>query len=226
MLLAVSPAWCQSHSYRTRPVADREGEFRLRFGAFRPAGNSQYWDDKALDFTGDASDLEGASGGIDYLLGLGNHLSLMFSGSYYQGNTTQSYRDFVDNSGRRIRHDTTLDIGSATLGLVYHFTGPDAPVSPYIGAGGGGYFYRLEENGDFVNFNHNNDIFNARLKSDNTAFGGYLLVGLEAPISRSVSLFAEGRWTKVDDELKDDFEGFGKIDLSGRELSAGIAWRL
>jgi opacity protein-like surface antigen len=223
MLVAVAPAWCQ---YRTRPVYDREGEFRLRLGAFRPEGDSEYWRDKQLDFTGDASDLESASFGLDYLLGLNNQLSLMFSGSYFQGDTTQSYRDFTDNFGDRIRHDTTLDIGSATVGLVFHFTGPDSPVIPYIGAGGGAYFWRLEENGDFIDFNRNDEIFNARLRSDGTAFGGYALVGLEAPLSRNLSIFAEGRWTKVDADLKDDFEGFGKIDLSGREVAAGLSWSL
>lgn len=223
MLVAVAPAWCQ---YRTRPAYDREGEFRLRLGAFRPEGDSEYWRDKQLDFPGDASDLESASGGIDYLLGLNNHLSLMFSGSYFQGETTQAYRDLVDNFGDRIRHDTTLDIGSATIGLVFHLSPPGSPVIPYIGAGGGAYFWRLEENGDFVDFNRNNEIFNARLTSDGTAFGGYGVVGLEAPVSRNLSIFAEGRWTKVDADLKDDFEGFGNIDLSGREFSAGLSWSL
>ena len=225
MLVAVAPAWCQ-YPYRTHRAYEREGEFRLWGGAFRPEGDSDYWNDKKLDFTGDASDFESAIGGIDYLMGLNNNLSLMFSGTYFQGDTTQSYRDFVDNRGDRIRHDTTLDIGSVTAGLVFHLAGPDSPVIPYIGAGGGAYFWRLEENGDFIDFNHNNDIFNARLKSDGTAFGGYGLVGLEAPISRSLSIFAEGRYTKVDADLKGDFEGFGKLDLSGRSFSAGLAWTL
>ena len=51
--------------------------------------------------------------------------------------------------------------------------------------------------------------------SDGTAFGGYGVVGLEAPISRNLSVFGEGRWTKVDADLQGDFDGFGKIDLSG-----------
>ena len=72
--------------------------------------------------------------------------------------------------------------------------------------------------------------WNARVKQairDSREIGTrYLLAGLEAPITRNVSLFAEGRWTKVEDTLKDDFEGFGKLDLSGRQLTAGISWRL
>jgi opacity protein-like surface antigen len=221
LLVAAMPAWCQ---YRTRPVSEREGEFRLRLGAFRPEGDSEYWTDKQEEFTGDPSDLENAVGGIDYLLGLNNRLSLMFSGSYFEGDTTQSYRDFDDNFGNRIRHDTTLGIGSATAGLVLHLADPGASFIPYLGGGGGAYFWRLEENGDFIDFNNDNEIFNANLRSSGTAFGYYAVAGVEAPISRNLSFFAEGRWTQAEDDLSEDFEGFGKLDLSGREVSAGLAW--
>jgi opacity protein-like surface antigen len=227
LLIASVPAWAQHHPYRERSYHERDGAFRLRVGAFRPDADSEYWNDKKLDFTGDASDFEDASVGADYVLSLNRNVGVMFSGSYYQGNATQSYRDFVDNRGDRIRHDTTLDIGSLTAGLVFNLTGPDAPISPYVGAGGGLYSWRLEESGDFIDFNTpHRDIFSANLKADGVGFGYYFLAGLEAPITRRVSVFAEGRWTKVDDDLNGDFEGFGKLDLSGREVAAGISWNL
>jgi hypothetical protein len=223
LLLASVPALAATH---TRPI-DREGEFRLRGGIFRPDGESEYWRGVERDFTGDIKDFEDPSFGLDFLLPLNDHLSLNFSGSYYQGQTTGAYRGFVDDRGDRIRHDTTLDIASATAGLVLHFTGPDAPVRPYVGIGGGAYPWRLEEEGDFIDFGPNPDeVFSARLRSSGVAFGGYGLVGLDVPISRDVSLFAEGRFTKVDDELDEDFEGFGDLDLSGREVSFGISWKL
>jgi opacity protein-like surface antigen len=227
MLIASVPAWAQHHSYHERRAYERDGAFRLRVGSFRPDGDSQYWDDKRIDFTGDPSDFENASIGADYLLSLNPHFGVLFSGSYFQGDTTQSYRDFVDNRGDRIRHDTRLDIGSFTGGLMFNLTGPDAPIIPYVGVGGGLYSWRLEESGDFIDFNTpHRDIFTANLKSDGVAFGHYFLAGLEAPITRRVSVFAEGRWTRVDDDLNGDFEGFGKLDLSGREVAAGISWNL
>jgi len=223
LLLAALPALAGTHS---RPY-DREGQFRLQGGVFRPEGDSDYWRGIERDFTGTIKDFEDPSVGLDFLLPLNDHLSLDFAGSYYQGKTTSSYRNFVDNRGDRIRHDTTLDIASATIGVVFHVTGPDAPVRPYIGAGGGAYPWRLEESGDFIDFRPNpDDVFTARLRSDGVAYGGYWLAGLDVPISRDVSLFAEGRWTKVDDDLDKDFEGFGKLDLSGRQVSFGISWSL
>ena len=224
LLLASVPALAGTYS---RPV-DREGEFRLRGGIFRPEGDSDYWRNIDRDFTtSDVKEFEDPSFGLDYLLPLSDHLSLNFSGTFYQGETTGSYRNFVDNRGDRIRHDTKLDVSSATVGVVFHFAAPDAPVRPYLGAGGGAYPWRLEERGDFIDFRPNPDeVFTARLKSDGVAYGGYWLAGLDVPISRDLSLFAEGRWTKVDDTLDKDFEGFGKLDLSGRQVELGLSWKL
>jgi opacity protein-like surface antigen len=220
LLLAVTPAWAQQR----RGFYERDGAFRIHLGDFQPEGDSEYWDDVERDFTGSVDDLENVSFGLDYLLPLNRNFSLMFSGTAYAGDTTQSYRGFVDNFGDRIRHDTTLGIASATVGVVVHPFGSDAPVSPYIGAGGGSYFWSLEEEGDFID--NNDDVFFATFQDEGVAFGYYYLVGLEAPITRRMSIFGEGRWTQVDDELSDDFEGFGDIDLSGQTFLVGLSWNL
>jgi opacity protein-like surface antigen len=224
LLILAAPAFAQRGHRR---YYGREGAFRIHLGAFQPDGESEYWSDKEADFTGSVDDLENAAFGLDYLLPLGDRLSLMFSGSVFKGDTTNAYRDFVDNFGDRIRHDTTLEIASGTVGLVFHLTGPGSAIQPYIGGGGGAYPWRLEESGDFIDFGSpSRPIFSDTLISEGIAFGYYGLVGLEAPVTHRISIFAEGRWTQVDDELSDDFEGFGKIDLSGREFAAGISWNL
>ena len=227
LLAAVAPAWSQSsHRYKSG-IADRDGAFRLWLGAFQPEGDSKYWQDVERDFTGEIDDFENVIFGGEYLLNLSPNAGLLFSGSFYEGDSTQSYRGFVDNFGDRIRHDTTLDIATATVGVVFHFA-PQAPISPYIGAGGGAYFWNLAEEGDFIDFGPNPDeIFSARLESDGVAFGYYLLAGLEAPISDHISLFGEGRWTQAEDELSSgDLEGFGDIDLSGLQFAVGISWNM
>jgi opacity protein-like surface antigen len=229
-LLAVAalPASAQyrSHSYYG---SDRDsGEFRLRLGDFRPDGSSDYWDGIRHDFTNSSnSDFQAPDFGLDYILPLEGPFSLMFSGSLYQGSTTNSYRNFADNFNNRIRHDTTLDIASLTAGLLVRLAPRRSPVQPYIGVGGGVYPWRLKESGDFVDFNTpNNAIFSADLKSDGNAFGYYGLLGLEVPVSRRINLFVEGRFTHVNDTLNKDFEGFGRLDLSGSEVAAGLSWTL
>jgi opacity protein-like surface antigen len=220
LLLTVLPASAQQR----RGFYERDGAFRVSLGAFQPEGDSEYWDDKEAEFTGGVDDLENASVGLDYLLPLNRHFSLQFGGTFFSGDTTQSYRDFTDNFGDRIRHDTTLDIVSGTVGVVIHPLGSDAAVSPYLGAGAGSYFWSLAEEGDFIAAN--DDIFFATPEDEGVAFGYYYLVGLEAPITRSLSIFGEGRWDQADDELSDGFEGFGDIDLSGRTFRVGLSWNL
>lgn len=226
LVIVAAPSWGQGgQGPHYRPAYGRDGAFRLRLGLFTPDGNSQYWEDKELQFTGEAQDLENLVFGGDYLWAIGDRMSLIFSGSYFEGDTTQSYLDFVDNRGDRIRHDTTLDIGSLTAGFVFHLTAPGAPIRPYVGIGGGLYFWQLSEEGDFIDENSPRlDIFSARLESDGVTPGYFGLAGIEVPVGRTVSLFGEGRWTEADDELSGDFEDFGKIDLSGLEISGGISW--
>jgi hypothetical protein len=221
LLVLSAPAWAQRGTY------ERDGAFRLHLGAFRPDGDSDYWNNKEQEFTGDIGDFENISFGGDYLLSLNRHLGLLFSGNYYQGDNTQSYRGFVDNRGDEIRHDTKLEIASLTAGVQISLTGPDAPIIPYVGAGGGFYSYSLEEKGDFIDFHSaHHDVFFSNPQTDGVAFGHYWLVGLEAPITPNLSLFGEGRWTRAKDELGDDFENFGDLDLSGREIVAGVSWNL
>lgn len=224
-LCAAAPGWAQPNRYRSHPYDQSDGSFHLRVGLFQPDGDSAYWNDKGRDFTGNIDDFENVSIGGDYLWSFSPRLGLLVSGSYFQGDSTNSYRDFEDNFGNRIRHDTTLEISSLTAGLRLQLAGSGAPVIPYVAAGGGLYFWRLEEDGDFIDFGTNPlDIFNARLESDGAAPGFFALVGLEVPVGRSLALFGEGRWTQADDELEGDFEDFGKIDLSGREFAAGLSW--
>ena len=228
LLLLALPASAQRYRRYSYDDYGGDGEFRIHLGSFRPDGSSDYWRSIRSDFTNsDPSDFEDVSFGIDYLLPVHDRMSVIFSGSWYEGTSTNSYRNFLDNFNDRIRHDTTLDIASATVGLYFRLLPRGAAIQPYVAVGGGVYPWRLQERGDFIDLGNSNlPIFRAHLSSSGTAFGYYGLVGLQAPITRRVSIFAEGRWTRVDDDLKDDFEGFGKLDLSGREIAAGLSWRL
>ncbi len=211
---------------QAQPSGPIDQSIRFRLGSFRPEGDSQYWDEKARDFTGSASDLEDAIGGVDYLLELNDHFGLLFSGSAYEGRTDASYRDFVDPRGGEVSHRATLDIASLTAGLVFHLTGRNAAFRPYVGGGGGLYSYRLEEDGRFIDFNPPPPtIFRADSVAEGKASGYFWLAGFDVPIGRNWGFFAEGRWHQVDDELGDDFKDFGKIDLSGRDVSAGVSYR-
>jgi hypothetical protein len=218
-LLVSMPAWAQARYGGT------DNAFRFRVGLFEPAGDSQYWDDKQLDFTGEPADFENVDLGADFRWGLAPFASLLLSGDVYSGDEDQSYIDFVDDLGFPITHTTTLDVASVTAGVMIH--GPRHwVVIPYAGAGGGLYFWNLEESGDFIDFfPAEPEIFSATFEDSGQAGGYYWLAGVEVPVGTRWSFFGEGRWQSVEDELGDDFQDLGDLDLSGRQIAVGASWR-
>lgn len=222
LVLAASAA--EAQSYR-RYGGDNALHFRV--GMFTPDGESAYWADNALVFTGDAADFDDIALGADFRFGLGERLALVLSGDLYEGQEDQAYLDFEDTFGGDIFHTTTLDVGSLTTGLVFNVLPRGSVVVPYVGAGGGFYFWTLREEGDFIDFGDpaGDTIFTDFFEDEGEALGWYWLVGLEVPLGTQWSVFAEGRWQNVEDELSGDFAGFGDLDLSGRQIAGGLAWR-
>lgn len=222
LVLAASVA--EAQTYRRYPG---DNALRFRVGMFTPEGESAYWADNARVFTGKAEDFDDIVLGADFRFGLGERLGLILSGDLYEGDQAQAYLDFVDARGADIFHTTTLDIGSLTAGLVFNILPRDSVVVPYVGVGGGFYFWTLREEGDFIDFGAPGGptIFSALFEDDGETLGWYWLVGAEVPLGARWSLFAEARWQNVEDDLSGDFAGFGELDLSGRQISAGVAWR-
>lgn len=200
------------------------GTLRIRFGEFTPDGDNDYWIDSLADFTGDEDDFADDLLGIDYLHPLGRRQSLMISASSWEADVAQEYRDFVDPAGGGIFHTTSIELTSLEAGLVWNFTDRNASVSPYVGVGGGYYDWALTEDGEFIDF-ADLSIFDARFEDSGDTFGWFWVAGIEVPLG-NWRIFAEGRWTEVDDDLSGDFEGLGVLELSGRTLAFGAGWSL
>lgn len=199
--------------------------WRLQVGVLEPRGESSYWDDLSFDFTGDADSFDDALVGIEYTRYVSDRLGVVASASAFEGTSELAYRDFVDEFGNDIYHSTDLDMATFNLGLMLHLARRDSAIVPYVGAGGGLYSWRLTEYGDFIDFSFATpEVFFDVFEEDGTTLGYYLQAGLEVPLARSLSVFAEGRWQRADDKLEGDFAGLGELDLSGRTLSAGLTW--
>ncbi len=203
------------------------GQSNIRFslGEFAPDGSSSYWEDKEIDFTGSTDELADITLDIDYIYYWTERFGALVSMGGWQGKQTQSYRDFVDLSGRDISHLTTVEGVWLDFGLVFHLFDRRRAIMPYVGAGGSVVFWELSEEGEFIDFDRSPpEVFNDAFFADGDAFGWFFLVGLEVPVSDSVALFAEGRWRRAEDELGSDFAGFGTLDLSGRSITGGVSF--
>lgn len=205
---------------------DWNHELRVRSGLFAPEGGPDYWEEKEQDFTGDVDDLEDGYFGVDYRYAFNPVMGLMVSVDGYESSDYTEYLDFEDQAGFGIEHLQTFEVSSVTAGFVLRLGSPRSPVVPYIGAGGGFYTWRLEESGEFIDFDSNSlEIFEGTFYDEGTAPGWYAVAGLDVSFGSGFSFFAEARKTEASDELGDDFEGFGDLDLSGLQVGGGIGWK-
>ncbi|NIA01644.1 MAG: outer membrane beta-barrel protein [Bacteroidia bacterium] len=214
--------------YKSRPYTGPQvpqNHLRFNVGYFSPNGDSAYWDDKELEFTGSPNDFANASVGLDYIRQLTERLGLLVTANFWDGDSQQSYRDYTDEVGANITHTTTVATNSVEVGLVYSFLSRRSPVIPYIGGAGGYYSWELEEAGDFIDFGaFPPEIFNDSFSSSGGTFGWSGILGLEIPFNLKWSLFLEGRWQDAKAELDGDFQGFGTLDLSGANFRIGASW--
>ena len=199
------------------------GSLRFSLGIFSPDGDSQYWDETFDAFTGSASDFEDVVFGVDYLWRTSRQGGLLFGGSYYDGATTQAYLDWVDSEGGDVNHTTSLALYDLTAAYVWRFG--TRGVTPYIGGGGGLVWWRLREEGYFIDFaDPELPIVYASYRADGTTWEAFALAGLDVPLGRQWSFFFEGRYRWSEAELNQDFSGFGTLDLSGVQVSGGFSW--
>jgi len=219
----LAPAMSEAQYSRYQP--GNNGSVRFLLGQFSPECDSQYWDEKFMDFTGSASDFEDYLFQMDYRYPLSHGTALLFGLGWYDGATSQAYRDYVDAGGRNISHRTSLATWDATATWIFEIGQRRKAVTPYFGAGVGFLWWELEEVGDFIDFGDPDlPIIRAGYRSTGNTWELFAVAGLDIRLGHAMSLVAQARWRDADDELGGAFVGFGKIDLSGLDYSIGFAY--
>jgi opacity protein-like surface antigen len=102
---------------------------------------------------------------------------------------------------------------------------------PYLGGGIGATYYKLKQEGDFVdkgdpNVMGDETIFTDVFVSDGWGFSQHVFLGLDVKLTKNLGLILEGRydWAKAD--IEGSFVGFDPIDLNGAKILIGVNWRL
>lgn len=99
-----------------------------------------------------------------------------------------------------------------------------ARVVPYVGAAGGGMWYRFRQSGEFVD-EASLDIFNDTFDANGWAPTAEAFAGVQYGLTTRMALTAEGRYSWADAELSSAFEGFDPIDLAGFAVTLGVSLR-
>lgn len=216
------------------PSSYPENSFQFRLGGFFPQGSGQVWDDNERVFTLDRSDFNDGVLGFSYVAPINNHFEIGFNLDYYDATVRSAERDFLDEDGFPILHDTRLRLLPATVDFRllpagrYGVRGSRGqrrvihPV-PYLGAGGGFEFWRYEEVGDFVDPD-TLEIFFDRGVDSGTTMEAHAVAGLELPVGPAWSILLEGRYSWASVTLGGSLSGLGDLELDGASAYVGAAF--
>jgi hypothetical protein len=181
------------------------------------------------------SDFSGPTFGADLAVALAPRLDLVLGTSYTGMSRSSNYRHLVDQNGDEIVQQTEFRRVPVMLGVRAYLTPQGRSVgrfawvpsrfAPYVGVGGGAVWYRFEQNGDFVDYQNNDSVFNARFTSSNWAPAAQGTVGLDVTLTPRIALTGEARYIWARGKLDQSFSGFDNIDLSGVSTTVGLTFR-
>jgi opacity protein-like surface antigen len=177
-------------------------------------------------------------------------LSLLIGLETYNKTKAGYYRDYVgyefeegdfafpnDYEGDfDIAHAFNISITPIQFGVKLTPLGKRSRLIPYVGAGGGLYFWTLRLQGDIIDFNdiwyyEDPDYGDVEIYSiwptdareeNKITFGYHVFGGLMFPVGNRVTLDIEFKYNNAKGTFSDAFEGFERFDLSGMQISLGL----
>jgi hypothetical protein len=194
-------------------------------------GDSDWYDFVTDLLTIDTKDFNAPGFGLDVNVPLTSRLEAQGSFDVSRSSALSEYRNFVDNNRLPIQQTTTLreinlggniryllmDRGQQVSRLVW----VPRRIVPFVGGGAGAFNYRLQQVGDFIDF-QDSSVFGDTFVSQGWAPSAQLFGGVDVRVFKRVYVTVDGRYLWAADDLERDFIGFDPIDLAGFRLSGGV----
>jgi hypothetical protein len=144
---------------------------------------------------------------------------------------TSEYRNFVDNNRLPITQKTELRGTTITAGVKYallargrevgNVAWVPSTVVPYVGVGGGAHWFKMTQQGDFVDF-VDLSVFTDLFRSSGWGPSAHVFGGADVKLHRRVYLTMEARYQWTTGDLGTEWIDFEPIDLSGLQVGTGI----
>lgn len=196
-------------------------------------GSDLFLDTRELLTVGER-DLDGPVFRAEATVRISERLDLALGLGHSRGEVASEFRDWVGQDDLPIEQTTTFSRTPFTVGArlyllergtsIGRFAWIPAPWAPYVGGGGGFMGYSFRQEGEWVDFS-TQDIFLDTLESEGTAGLFYLAAGADFSLGPHVVLNGEARYHRGEGEVGRDFVGFDPIDLSGFQVTLGLAMR-
>jgi hypothetical protein len=178
-------------------------------------------------------DFSSPAGDIDLAIRLGPRTDLVTSAGLAGMVKGSEFRHYVDSLNQPIQQTTRFIRVPVTIGIRQYLLAPGRSIgrfawipsrfAPYVGAGVGGMYYRFQQQGDFVDSTL--AIFPSTYESKGWALTGYGRAGIDYSLNPWLALTTEARYMVGNTALSSDFQGFGRLDLSGLSTTVGLTFR-
>lgn len=206
-------------------------------GLAAPTAGSELFRFTTDELTVRRSDFVAGSFGIDLALMLNGQSDFVLSYARDRSSTGSEFRDWVDNFGQPIRQTTTFLREPLTASLRYNLVPRGRQVGslawiptrlvPFVGVGGGLMRYRFEQVGDFIDMG-TLDVFYDEFTEKGWSPVGQLSAGASWNLNPYLLFHGEVRYLRAKGDRTgagDDFQGFGRLDLSGMSTMFGLSLR-
>jgi hypothetical protein len=230
LVLAPSASAQRGYLFRNPQVS-----WTMRVGGAQPAAEGEIYNFFTRELTIDRDDFKSVAWGGDLGIRVHPQIDALFSVTVARSSTRSEFRDWVDENDQPIEQVTRLRRTPLTAGVKFYpldrgrelgrYAFIPARFLPYIGVAGGVMLYRLEQEGDFVDF-QTEEIFTDYLESSGTAPTAHVFGGSELWLLSRLGLNVEARYMWASANLQEAFEDVDeKIDLRGFQLTAGLSVR-
>jgi hypothetical protein len=214
------------------PALAQQQTVNFTFGGFVPRGEDARVEGDVLNanrtfLVFDVDEFKSATAGVEWLFPIGNYVEGGAGVSFTRRTVPTVYLDFTDQDGREIEQELRLRRIPIDLTLRLTPLGPSSPVQVYFGGGVSLIPWRYSENGDFIDFNNDGEVFRAQYVASGTQAGAVALAGVRFQ-GRSAAGGFEVKYHKADASLEDnsDDEFLGsRIDLGGWTYQATLGFR-
>ncbi len=200
-------------------------------GFAQPRGQSDIYDFLTGELTLGRKDFASATFGTSATVRVAPRVDVGVSATFSGRAVPSESRDFTGEDDLPILQTTMLDrlglMATGRLSLVSpgraigRYAWIPTAIVPFIGAGAGAIWYRLRQEGEFVD-RETLDIFQDQFESKGWSVGATGFGGADISLSPRFGFSIEGRYLWSRAPMNGDFGTFNKIDLSGYDASIGL----
>ena len=231
LMLAATPIAAQSADFLFRRPTVTLG---VRGGWAVPRAESEIFVFTTEQLTVNRSDLSGFAVQVDLAARVQDRIDVVLSVGHSQSSILSEFRDFVDTDDLPIEQTTDFRRTPVTIGVkaflkdrgrsVSRFAWVPSSWAPYVGAGVGLMVYEFAQSGAFVDYD-TLDIFGKNFSSRGTTPAAHVATGMELSVGKHVLATGEARYLWGKANMSRDFVDFDRIDLSGFQITVGVAAR-